>query len=151
MKNKKRKRENPMLKKTTDELLGELLSSNNIEQYIKENEEYFIDLSVSEFLSEYISKKGLKKSTVINNAEISEIFGFQVMSGKRRPSRNTLLSLCIAAKMNVEETQATLKIAGYAPLYPKNKRDSIILLAISGGKNVCDINNELFDLDEETL
>ena len=140
-----------MLKKPTNEMLGELLSVINIEQYIKENEEYFVDLSVSEFLSEYINKKGLKKSTVIKNAEISEIFGFQVMSGKRKPSRNTLLSLCIAAKMDIEETQSTLKIAGYAPLYPKNKRDSVILLAIANGKNVCDINNELFDLDEETL
>lgn len=140
-----------MLKKPTDEMLGELLTANNIEQYIKENEEYFVELPVSEFLSEYMIKKGLKKSTVIKNAEISEIFGFQILSGKRNPSRNKLLCLCIAAKMNVEETQATLKIAGYAPLYPKNKRDSIILLAIANGKNVCDINNKLFDLDEETL
>ena len=55
-----------MLKKPTNEMLGELLSANNIEQYIKENEEYFVDLSVSEFLSEYINKKGgIKKSIAI--------------------------------------------------------------------------------------
>ena len=87
----------------------------------------------------------------IKNAEISEIFGFQVLSGTRNPSRNTLLSLCIAMKMTLDEVQATLKIAEFAPLYPKSKRDSIIILGITNGKNVCQINNELYDNDEETL
>ena len=140
-----------MLKKSTDEMLGELLQANNIEQYMKENEAYFVDLQISEFLSEYITQKGLKKSAVIKEAEISEIFGFQVLSGVRNPSRNTLLSLCIAAKMTVDEVQATLKIAGFAPLYPKCKRDSVILLGIANGKGVCDINNELYEHSEETL
>lgn len=140
-----------MIKILTEELLKNLLKSNNIEKYIKENEEYFIDLTISQFLSEYISAKGLKKSTVIKNAEISEIFGFQVLSGTRNPSRNTLLSLCIAMKMTLDEVQATLKIAEFAPLYPKSKRDSIIILGITNGKNVCQINNELYDNDEETL
>lgn len=140
-----------MIKIPTEELLKNLLKSNNIEKYIKENEEYFIDLTISQFLSEYISAKGLKKSTVIKNAEISEIFGFQVLSGTRNPSRNTLLSLCIAMKMTLDEVQAMLKIAEFAPLYPKSKRDSIIILGITNGKNVCQINNELYDNNEETL
>ena len=140
-----------MIKIPTEELLKNLLKSNNIEKYIKENEEHFIDLTISQFLSEFISAKGLKKSTVIKNAEISEIFGFQVLSGTRNPSRNTLLSLCIAMKMTLDEVQATLKIAEFAPLYPKSKRDSIIILGITNGKNVCQINNELYDNDEETL
>ncbi len=140
-----------MLKKSTDEMLGELLKANNIEQYVKENEAYFVDLSVAEFLREYITKKGLKKSAVIKDAEISEIFGFQVLSGTRNPSRNTLLSLCIGAKMTVDEVQATLKIAGFAPLYPKHKRDSIILLGVTNRKGVCDINNELYENGVQTL
>ena len=140
-----------MLKKSTDEMLGELLKANNIEQYMKENEAYFVDLSVAAFLSEYITQKGFKKSAVIKDAEISEIFGFQVLSGARNPSRNTLLSLCIGAKMTVDEMQATLKIAGFAPLYPKSKRDSIILKGVANGKGVCDINNELYEHGEETL
>ncbi len=140
-----------MIKIPTEELLKNLLKSNNIEKYIKENEEHFIDLTISQFLSEYISIKGLTKSAVIKNAEISEIFGFQVLSGTRNPSRNTLLSLCISSKMTLDEVQATLKIAEFAPLYPKSKRDSVIILGITNGKNVCQINNELYDNNEETL
>lgn len=140
-----------MIKKPTDEMMDQLLKSNNIEEYIKENEEYFVDLTISQFLSEYIKSKKLIKSRIIKDAEISEIFGFQVLSGTRNPSRNTLLSLCIAMKMNIEEVQTTLKIAKFAPLYPKLKRDSIIILGIANSKGVCEINNELYDNGEETL
>lgn len=140
-----------MIKKPTDEMMDKLLKSNNIEKYIKENEEYFVDLSISQFLSEYIKSKKLTKSHIIKDAEISEIFGFQVLSGTRNPSRNTLLSLCIAMNMTLEEVQTSLKIAKIAPLYPKLKRDSIIILGIANGKGVCEINNELYDNDEETL
>lgn len=140
-----------MIKKSTDEMMEKLLKSNSIEEYIKENQEHFVDLTISQFLCEYVRSKNLKKSKVIKDAEISEIFGFQVFSGTRNPSRNTLLSLCIAMKMTFQEVQTSLKIANFAPLYPKFKRDSIIILGISNGKGVCEINNELYDNDEETL
>ncbi len=140
-----------MIKRPTDEMMENLLKSNNIEEYIKENREAFVDLTVSQFLSEYIKSRKLTKSHVIKDAEISEIFGFQVLSGTRNPSRNTLLSLCIAMKMSLDEAQTALKIAQYAPLYPKHKRDSIIILGIANGKGVCEINNELYDNGEETL
>lgn len=140
-----------MIKKPTAEMMDNLLKSNNIEEYIKENEKHFVDLTISQFLSEYIKSKKLTKSHVIKDAEISEIFGFQVLSGTRNPSRNTLLSLCIAMGMSLEEVQTSLKIANFAPLYPKLKRDSIIILGISNSKGVCEINNDLYDNDEETL
>lgn len=140
-----------MINKPTDEMIDKLLKSNNIEQYIKENQEYFVDLTISRFLSEYIKSKNFTKSRVIKDAEISEIFGFQVLSGARNPSRNTLLSLCIAMKMSLDEVQSSLKIAGFAPLYPKHKRDSIIIMGISKSDTVCTINNTLYDNDEDTL
>lgn len=140
-----------MIGRPTDEMMDKLLKSNNISEYIKENGEAFVDLTISQFLSEYIKAHKLVKAAVIKDAEISEIFGFQVFSGTRNPSRNTLLSLCIAMKMSLDEVQTSLKIAKYAPLYPKYKRDSIIILGIHNGKGVCHINNELYDNGEETL
>ena len=140
-----------MLNKPTDEMMKNLLKANNIEEYIKENQENFVNLTISQFLNEYLTAKELKKSAVIKDAEISEIFGFQVFSGTRNPSRNTLLSLCIAMKMPLEDVQTTLKIAQFAPLYPKTKRDSIIILGITNNKSVYVINNELYDNNEETL
>ena len=132
-------------------MMEKLLKANNIEKYLKENQEYFVDLQICDFLNECIKSKKLTKSHIIKKAEISEIFGFQVFSGTRNPSRNTLLSLCIAMEMSIDEIQSALKIAEFAPLYSKSKRDSIIILGIRNGDGVCDINNKLFDNGEDTL
>lgn len=140
-----------MLNKPTDEMLGELLQSNSINEYMKENGKYLIDCDVTMFLNAYIKTKGLIKSQILKEAEMNEIYGYQIFSGSRNPSRDKLICLCIAMKMNLEEAQLALKIAGYASLYPKIKRDSIIILGFSNGKSVCEINNELYDNEENTL
>ncbi len=140
-----------VIKKPTDELMKELLNSNNISKYIKENEQYFVDLSLPEFLNEYIKTKKLVKSQILKDAEMNEIYGYQIFSGSRMPSRNKLISICVGMGMSIDEVQSTIKIAGFAPLYPKTKRDSIIIHGIASGNKVCDINNELYDNEEETL
>lgn len=140
-----------MIKKPTNELLEQLNQSGNIEQYMKDNQEYLIDCTLSEYLNDLLKEKQLIKSKVIRNAEMNEIYGFQVFSGSRNPSRDTLLSICIGMGLNAEETQATLKIAGFAPLYPKNKRDSMILFGVEHQQGVCDINNTLYEQEEKTL
>lgn len=140
-----------MIKKPTDELMRELLSANNIGTYLKENEAHFIDLSITEFLNEYLKAKNLTKSTVIKKSEINEIYGYQIFAGSRIPSRDKLLSLCIAMEMSLEEAQSVLKIGGFAPLYPKSKRDSIIIHGISSSLGILDINDLLYSAEEETL
>lgn len=140
-----------MIKKPTDELIKELINTNNINLYLKENESYFIDLSVTEFLNEYLNAKKLTKSKIIKEAEINEIYGYQIFAGSRMPSRDKLLSICIAMEMTFDEVQSVLKIGGFAPLYPKSKRDSIIIHGISSSLGVLDINNLLYNAEEETL
>lgn len=140
-----------MIKKPTDELMKELLCSNNIDRYIKENEQHFVDLTISEFLNEYVKAKNLVKSQIFKNSEMNDIYGYQIFSGSRTPSRNTLISLCVGMEMTVDEVQATLKIAGFAMLYPKNKREAIIIHGINTKQSVFEINNTLYNNSEETL
>ena len=140
-----------MLKIPTSELMEKLLKANNISEYVKENEDYFIDLTISELLNEYIKAKKLTKSKIIKEAQIKEIYGYQIFSGSRIPSRSKLLALCIAMKMTLEETQLTLKTAGFAILYPKNKWDSIVMRGICDRSNILKINNDLYENGENTL
>lgn len=140
-----------MLKKTTDELLGQLKDNTDINSYIRENEKYFIDDSISEHLNSIINNNNLVKAKVLKRAEINEIYGYQIFMGARKPSRNTLIQLCIGMELSFDETQSVLKSAGFAPLYAKSKRDSIIISGILNNNAVFEINNQLYDLDEETL
>ena len=48
-----------MLKKPTDELLGRLKESADINEYLKENEAYMIDGDIAQYLRELIKEKKL--------------------------------------------------------------------------------------------
>ncbi|MBQ8944416.1 MAG: XRE family transcriptional regulator [Clostridia bacterium] len=140
-----------MIKKSTDELMNELLKANNISEYLKENSQYMVSDELSTYLNNIIAKKGLVKSEVIKKTEFSEVMGYQIFSGTRLPSRDSLICICVAMDMTLDETQAILKIAGLAALYPKTKRDSIIIKGISENKTVAQINEELYNCEEKTL
>ena len=135
----------------TDELLKQLNNCNNIDEYFKSNKNYLVNTTIAEYLYDVFNEKCLVKSRVFKKAEIDEIYGYQIFGGRKNPSRNTLLAICIGARFTLNETQAALKVAGYAPLYVKNKRDCIIIYGMNNGKAVCEINEMLYEKNEDTL
>lgn len=140
-----------MEKKPTDELMQELMKSTNMDDYLKDSENHFINSEISNALNTLLISKDFKKSEVIRNANINEIYGFQIFSGIRKPSRDKLIALCIGMKLSVDETQSLLKIAEFAPLYPKKKRDSIILFGIKNKTTIMKINESLYENAEDTI
>ena len=135
-----------MKEKTTDDLKRELMSEADPDAYIKENEALFVDKTVIELLGEIVPKAALAK-----RAGMSEVYVHQVFSGRRTPSRDRLLCLCIGLEATLEETQRLLKQAIYAQLYPANKRDAIIIHGIIHRTSLSQINDKLFTEGEKTL
>lgn len=93
----------------------------------------------------------MKKSAVIKNSELNEIYGYQIFSGKRIPSRDRLISIAFGMGLSLDEAQALLKYAGFAPLYPKQKRDSLLIWGISHQFSIYQINDLLYTENENTL
>ena len=137
--------------KSTKELMDELMKSHNIGCYLKANSKYMISDELPAYLSNILERKGLVKSAVIKKSELSEVMGYQIFSGVRKPSRDSLICICTAMGLNLDETQSLLKIAQFAQLYPKNKRDSIIIKGILTNQTVIQINEYLYDSGEDTL
>lgn len=140
-----------MQKKPTDELMKQLTQNADLEKYIKENEESFINTPLSDILNRIVKEKKIVKSNALKRAEINEIYGYQIFSGKRIPSRDKLIALCIGMELDLEETQSVLKCSGFAQLYPKSKRDSIIISGIEKGQSVFEINGLLYEYKESLL
>ena len=138
------------LKRTTD-LMNELNNTPHIDQYLKDNEEYLIDQSFSKYLCFVIEEKALSKADIIRKSDINEIYAYQIFSGKRTPSRNKLLRICVGAEFSLEETNEILKVAGFSPLFPKIKRDSIIIFGIQNSYSILQINEELYSHQETTI
>ena len=94
----------------------------------------------------------LKNSTSLDNfLEVNEVYAYQILSGIRRPSRDKLLSICFAMKATLAETQSLLKQSGFAPLYVRCQRDSIIIFALTHGHSIIQLNMELYDHGEPVI
>ena len=136
---------------STSELMAQLNSCNNIDDYLNKNESYFNNTTLAEYFYNMFDEKCLKKNRVFAKAEIAEVYGYQVIGGKKNPSRNVTLSLCIGAGFSLNETQAALQIGKYSSLTPKDKRDSIIIYGINNHQSVVDINLKLYENNMEML
>lgn len=140
-----------MEKKNTDGLQQELMDSPDLEQFLSQNQEQFVNKSVSELLNHLFEKKYISKAALAKQSGMSEIYLHQIFAGRRNPSRNRLLCLCYGLGASVEETQELLKLCAMAQLYPKLKRDAIIYYGLLHGLSLFEINDKLFDENEETL
>ena len=140
-----------MKKKDTNELMNELIHSDNTDEYCSKNAQFMVNDKISIYLNNILENKGLVKSKIIKKTELSEVQCYQIFDGRRKPSRDSLLSICIAMELSLDETQQMLKTGGFAPLYPKNKRDVIIIKGIQNNLSVAQINERLYDLDLPTI
>ena len=139
------------MEKDTSEIVKELGLSEDFQTFYNENKEYMVLDDLSGLLADLLQRKGLKKSQVIKNAELSEIYGYQIFSGVRVPERKKLLCLAISMKLNIDEVQTLLKCAGYPQLYVKKPFDSVVLYGFCKGMSVVQINELLYKYDLETL
>lgn len=140
-----------MEKKTTDDLRQELMSQPSIQAYLKENQPHFAQQGVAELLTALHRDSGLSKAELARRAGMSEVYLHQVFSKRRTPSRDRLLCVCIGVGASVEQVNETLKLAGYAQLYPRLPRDAVIIHGLLHRRSLGEINETLFAENEKTL
>lgn len=137
--------------KDTSKIIEELGLCEDFKTFYDENRQFMIDSSLSQMLNQLMKEKKLRKSRVIRNSEIPEVYAYQIFSGLRMPERRKLLSLAVGMELNLDETQNLLKCAGYPPLYVKIPFDSILIYGIFKKLPITKINRMLFEYDLETL
>ena len=140
-----------MPKKTTTNLENELKSCDTLENFLKVNRDELSTASLAEQIQTLIASKALTRSDVVKASNLNEVYAYQIISGARRPSRDKLLCLCIAMKATLDETCELLIHGGFAPLYVRSQRDSIIIFAISHEETILQLNNNLYDHGEALL
>lgn len=139
------------MEKNTNDLLEKLKTAESLDGYLHEQQSHMIRATLVEQLEQLLQETTLSKAVVLQRAEINDIYGYQLFAGSRRPSRDKLMALCIGFSLDIERTQSLLKSNGFAPLYPKNERDSIILYGIEHGLPVFELNTLLYDHGYPTI
>ena len=139
------------MEKDTGMIVEELGLCDDFKTFYEENKDYMITQTLSQMLQQLLEQTGRKKSQVIKNAELSEVYGYQIFSGLRVPERKKLLALAMGMQLNLQQVQQLLKCAGYPQLYVKLPFDSIILFGICKKMTVQQLNELLFSYGMETL
>ena len=137
--------------KTTGELLEELMEPGSFSSYLSRNREQMLHPNVGRELDKLCRGQKLSKAAVARRSGVSEVYLHQVLAGKRSPSRDRLLCLCIGLSATVEEIQKLLRQAGFAQLDPRITRDALILYGLSRGQSLPQINGALLVQGEKAL
>ena len=139
------------MKKSTEELIKILENKNSVEEYFSENSEEILFDTLPELLEIHLKNKGLNKSEVLESSQIEKHYGYQIFSGLKNPSRDKLIMLCFGLKLNLNQFQQVLKKSGWGMLYPRDRRDSVIIFAIHHKLNVMDTNDMLYEMKLKIL
>lgn len=126
--------------KTTDNLMKTLKSTSpsGVKHYFQET---FQDREpdFASYMDAMFEKKHLKRQDVILRANLPQKYGYKLLTGESHTTdRDKILRICISMKMTLKETQRALKLYGMNELYPKIKRDVVIIVAL--GQKIFDID-----------
>ena len=138
------------MKRTTD-LEREMSGRIKLNAFLEKNKDQFISYDMKAILVPYMEEKGLSKAELARRSKMSDVYLFQILSGRRKPSRDKLLGICIGMELTIQETQSILKQCHEVPLYAKDRRDAIILFGIERSWNMDEIDDALFEAGERLL
>ena len=132
--------------KNTNDLIEELNDGKvPIENYIQSNSDSFINIDLSNFWKELINKSGMIKTDIINKSDFSYVYFYDVINGRKIPSRDKIIRLALALGLSLDECQTALKFC------PRIKRDSIIIHGINRKLSIYEVSDKLLSLGEEDL
>ena len=137
-------------------------NTDKLFQMIETAPEAFIDNIESEKLGnsesmfiEYFYKlmedKGITVKQLVFKTAISQSHLYQIASGRRHLSRDTAIILSFAMELDLEQTQKFLRYSNNAMLYPKVKRDAIIICCIGCNMTYEQTNETLLKKSEKGL
>ena len=136
---------------STQNLLNVLNGTKSIDTILEQNSSSFIDQPLCDALAALLVKKGLTRSQAIKNSMLNTIYGQQIFFGSKTPSRDKLLAIIFGMGLTFDETETLLKQQGYPPLYPRHKRDAIIIYGLMHGISLLDTNTMLYENALPTL
>lgn len=99
--------------------------------------------SLSEYLYLLLKEKGLRRSDIVVKTGLDKAYVYQIFDGKKRPSRDKLITIAFGMKLSEDETQRMLKLSGHRDLWAKDERDAVLLFAIQRGMSLEDVDTQL--------
>lgn len=84
-------------------------------------------------LNKYLAEKNIPHTEIIRKLNVERSYGYQLLNGKRVPTRVQLIKIGMLLKLDYAELQKMLKIAGKEILYARNVADARVMYSIEHG------------------
>lgn len=129
----------------TSELM-EVLQSADVGDIPQYDRDYLRgkELTFVSYMDELIASKGLKRQDIFQRADLPQKYGYKLLTEESHTSdRDKLLRLFLAMELTFAQVRRGLALYGMPALYPKNKRDAILIIAFNRGYTEVDEVNQL--------
>ena len=130
----------------TGELLDKVVKTTSISRFIKRHGKSMEQVSFSSHITGLCTAMNVLPAHVIEKSGIERTFGHQLFNGRRNPSRDKVIQLAVGFGMNYKEAQELLQAARKSILYPKIKRDAVVIYALENNLSFCDMQATLSEL-----
>ncbi|MGN0163082.1 MAG: helix-turn-helix domain-containing protein [Candidatus Ornithomonoglobus sp.] len=137
--------------KSTAELINEIKAAPRLREFLEDNAEELTDPKLKDYLSALLLEKGMTRAEAIRCGDLSADYAYQIFSGRKSPSRDKLIRLAVGMQLSLEETSRLFRLAGVGELYPRSRRDAVIMFCIERCIPVMTIDELLDELGLYTL
>lgn len=141
--------------KTTKELEHILEHTDSVRQLadvVDKSANMQENISFADYFLSLKSVQSIGNAEIVKRSGINRNYAYQILNGTRpNPSQDKVIRLSLAGELNLDETQRALIIAKAPVLYPRIRRDSILIFCINKSLDVMDTNELLFSFHEEVL
>ena len=143
--------EETMSRITTQELLMILQEAEAVEPLLGGLASQMDAPAFSEQLFQYMEERGLTVTKLSELAMLSRSFMYQLCSGDRAPGRDIVLRLALVLELGVAEAQNLLRSAQKGALYPRVRRDAILIFCLNRKKGLAEADELLSVHGESAL
>jgi transcriptional regulator with XRE-family HTH domain len=138
-------------KTNTKKLLSRLFATHSFENFFAKNKEHFNAPTLSQYLTQLCERRGVTANKLIKQVDIDRVFGHQIFSGRRIPSREYILKIAVGLEVSVDECQRLLTISGNSQLYARIPRDAAIIYCLHNKLDFAKTQEKLFESDMTVL
>lgn len=103
------------------------------------------------YINEIIREKNISPAELQKKSYIERSYFYKVLKGTKNPGRDKIISIALAAGMDLKQTQRALEITKVGVLYSKSTRDCIIIFSLIKGMSISETNLLLEHYGENLL
>lgn len=134
-----------------DKILSAISSEKEMVSFMKIPKVVSGFTSFHDYFQSLESVQSMGSSELISKSSLERSYYYQIMKGTKKPGRDKVLRLCLAAGLNLHQTKRALELSGNASLYSRNPRDIILAVAINQKSGVIETNLLLSNYGEQPL